>query len=102
MLWTPRARGMSLSALVHLGALPKSTRPVYPQDAFIKKIEGVVTVQFVIDTNGMVGSVRVIRSVPLLDQAAIESVRQWRFAPAVKKGRAVSTLATAPVSFRIF
>ena len=82
--------------------LLQSTRPVYPQEAFVKKIEGIVTVQFLIDATGVVVSTRVIRSVPLLDQAAMASVRQWRFAPAVKKGRAVPALATAPVSFRIF
>ena len=82
--------------------LLQSTRPVYPQEAFINKVEGVVTVQFLIDATGVVVSVRVIRSVPLLDHAAMASVRQWRFAPAVKKGRAVPALATAPVSFRIF
>ena len=82
--------------------LLQSTRPVYPQEAFVKKIEGVVTVRFLIDATGVVVSTRVIRSVPLLDQAAMASVRQWRFAPAVKKGRAVPALATAPVSFRIF
>lgn len=80
----------------------KLTKPVYPQGAFMKKIEGVVTVQFLIDTSGQPVHVRVIQSIPMLDQAAIETVQQWRFAPAVKKGRAVTTLATAPVSFRIF
>jgi protein TonB len=61
-----------------------------------------VTVQFLIDARGEVGHVRVIQSVPMLDQAAIETVRQWRFTPAVKKGRAVPTLATAPITFKIF
>jgi periplasmic protein TonB len=80
----------------------KLTRPVYPQEAFIKKVEGVVTVEFVIELEGDVRSARVIRSVPLLDQAAMETVKQWRFAPAIKKGRKVTARATAPVSFRIF
>jgi protein TonB len=82
--------------------LIKQTRPVYPQEAFIKKIEGVVEVEFLIDSGGRVVSARVIRSIPLLDAAALQTVRQWVFAPAVKKGRPVSTIARAPVTFRIY
>lgn len=80
----------------------KQTRPVYPQDAFIKKIEGVVEVEILIDATGRVRPLRVQRSVPLLDQAAIDSVRQWVFAPAMKNGRPVATVAVAPVTFRIY
>jgi hypothetical protein len=38
----------------------------------------------------------------MLDQAAIEMVRQWRLTPAIKKGRAVPTLATAPIHFKTY
>jgi protein TonB len=44
---------------------------------------------------------RVIRSIPLLDAAALAAVNDWVFSPAVKHGRAVATLAHAPVSFVI-
>jgi len=80
----------------------KATKPVYPQEAFIKKIEGVVEVQILIDANGRVPYARVVRSIPQLDQAAIQTVMQWQFTPALKKGRPVATWANAPVSFRIF
>ncbi len=82
--------------------LLKQTRPVYPQEAFIKKIEGVVTLEIVIGVDGRVGRSRVIRSIPQLDGAAVQCVQQWIFSPAVKGGRPVSTLAQAPVSFRIY
>jgi periplasmic protein TonB len=80
----------------------KITRPRYPQDAFIKKVEGKVVVEILIDATGKVIRARVIQSVPLLDKAAIETVYQWIFSPAVKRGRPVATLALAPVDFRIF
>lgn len=80
----------------------RQTKPLYPQEAFVKKIEGVVEVEFLIDAQGDVVSARVIRSVPLLDAAAIATVKQWRFKPAVKGGRPVATIARAPVAFRIF
>ncbi len=80
----------------------KQTKPQYPQEAFVKKIEGTVLVEIVIDANGRVVSARVLRSVPLLDQAAVQTVYQWVFQPAVKRGRPVATIAHAPVNFRIY
>lgn len=82
--------------------LIKQARPVYPQEAFIKKVEGVVEVEFLIDATGRVVSARIVHSIPLLDAAALETVRQWIFVPAVKKGRPVATIARAPVTFRIY
>jgi periplasmic protein TonB len=82
--------------------LLRQTRPIYPQEAFIKKIEGVVEVEIFIDSTGRVSRARVLRSVPMLDAAAIQTVKQWVFAPAVKGGRPVSTTAIAPVTFRIY
>lgn len=82
--------------------LLKQTKPVYPQEAFIKKIEGVVMLEIVIGVDGRVGRARVVRSVPQLDTAALQTVKQWLFSPAIKGGRPVATIAQAPVSFRIY
>jgi periplasmic protein TonB len=80
----------------------KITRPQYPQEAFVKKIEGTVELQIIIDSTGRVVRATVVKSIPLLDAAAIQTVQQWIFAPAIKNGRPVATVATAPVTFRIF
>jgi protein TonB len=80
----------------------KQTKPQYPQEAFIKKIEGTVIVEILIDSSGRVVRARVLQSVPLLDAAALQTVYQWIFQPAVKRGRPVPTIAHAPVAFRIF
>jgi periplasmic protein TonB len=82
--------------------LLKKTQPVYSQEAFIKKIEGTVVLEILIGVDGRVGRARVLRSIPQLDAAAIQCVRQWTFSPAIKGGRPVPTTANAPVSFRIF
>ena len=81
--------------------LLRQIQPTYPSEAFTKKIEGVVTVELLIDATGRVARVRVVRSIPLLDAAAVAAVRQWVFEPALRKGWPVATLAIAPVSFRI-
>jgi protein TonB len=78
------------------------TKPRYPPDAFIRKVEGVVIVEFVIDATGRVVRARIVQSIPLLDAAALETVRAWEFAPALQHGRPVATAAQAPVTFRIF
>lgn len=82
--------------------LLQQVRPSYPSEAFVKKVEGTVVIEIVIDERGVVVRTRIVRSVPLLDAAAVAAVRQWIFAPALKQGRAVATLAIAPVTFRIF
>jgi protein TonB len=78
------------------------TKPVYPQEAFIKKVEGTVVIEILIDAEGRVARARVVQSVPLLDDAALESVGAWRFSPAIKGGRPVASLAHAPITFRIY
>jgi protein TonB len=80
----------------------KITRPQYPQDAFVKKIEGTVVVEILIDATGHVIRARILQSVPLLDAAALQTVYQWVFSPAMKHGRPVATIAHAPVAFRIY
>jgi len=82
--------------------LVKMIKPQYPQEAFIKKIEGTVLIEILIDSSGRVVRARVIQSVPLLDAAALQCVYQWVFQPAVKHGRPVPTIGRAPVNFRIF
>lgn len=82
--------------------LLRRVEPVYPPEAFAKKIQGTVEVEIVIDAAGHVAHTRVVRGVPQLDAAAENAVRQWLFSPALKDGRAVATRAMAPVKFTIY
>lgn len=83
--------------------LVRAVKPVYPQEAFIKKIEGLVVVGCSIGPDGRVRRAWLISSTaPALNRAALEAVLQWSFAPALKHGRPVATVINAPVSFRIF
>ena len=65
-------------------------------------MEGTVLVEFVIDAGGRVVTARIVQSIPLLDAAALEAVREWIFAPAFRHGEPVATVAQAPVAFRIY
>lgn len=82
--------------------LLRMVKPDYPSEAFVKKIQGVVTVEILIDAGGRVVRARVTRSVPELDAAALDAVRRWVFSPAVKSGQPVATLALAPVTFTLY
>jgi periplasmic protein TonB len=82
--------------------LVRQTRPRYPQEAFVKKVEGTVVVEILIDASGRVSRTHVIESIPLLDEAARDAVSGWLFQPAVKRGHPVPAIARAPVRFRIY
>lgn len=73
--------------------------PVYPPVAQAARIQGTVIIQATIDTEGRVMDVRVLRGVPLLDQAALEAVRQWTYTPTLLNSRPVPVIMTVTVSF---
>ena len=75
--------------------------PVYPAIARAAHVQGVVILEAVLDAKGGVESVRVLRSIPLLDQAAIDAVHQWRFTPALLNGDAVPVVMTITVNFTL-
>jgi periplasmic protein TonB len=75
--------------------------PVYPPIARNARVQGVVILEAVLDVQGRVQSVRVLRSIPLLDQAAVEAVQQWRFTPALLNGEAVPVVMTVTVNFTL-
>ena len=75
--------------------------PQYPAAAQAARIEGTVTLEAIIDAEGLVQNVRVIGSVPLLDRAAIEAVQQWRYTPTRLNGVAIPIIMTVRVTFTL-
>jgi protein TonB len=86
---------------IHQPRKIQDAAPVYPALARAARREGVVILEAALDPDGWVRDVRVIRSVPLLDQAAIDAVRQWRYTPTLLNGEPVSVLMTVTVAFRL-
>jgi protein TonB len=76
-------------------------RPQYPEVARVAHIGGTVVIEAIIDRTGHVGQLRVLRSVPLLDQAALDAVRQWRYTPSTLRGQPVEVLMTITVNFEL-
>lgn len=75
--------------------------PVYPEIARKAGITGKVFVEILIDTKGAVEEARVIKGHPMLNEAALEAVRQWQFSPAKQRERLVKVRMTFPVDFRL-
>jgi protein TonB len=76
--------------------------PVYPTAAITANVEGVVIVEATIDATGRVTEARILRSIRLLDKAALDAVRQWEFEPVVIDGIGrVPIIAALSVSFRL-
>jgi protein TonB len=75
--------------------------PVYPPLARAAGVQGLVILEAVIGEDGGVRDVRVLRSAPLLDQAAMEAVRQWRFTPTLLNGEPVPVVMTITVAFKL-
>ncbi len=75
--------------------------PVYPEMAKKANIQGMVVVQVLIDTKGNVEDVRVIKSNPMLDDAAIAAAWQFKFTPAKQRDRLVKVWMSIPFHFRL-
>ena len=94
-------------ALVRVGgaitapALLRRVAPEYPSIAVNAKVQGIVILEAVVDRQGRVEDVKVLRSVTLLDAAAIAAVRQWRYSPLLLNGQAERFVLTVSVSFSL-
>ena len=75
--------------------------PIYPEIARLSRVQGIVTMEAVLDATGKVESVRVLSSQPLLEEAAVRAVRQWRYTPTELNGVPVPVLMTITVRFSL-
>jgi protein TonB len=76
--------------------------PAYPPELRKAKIEGLVTLVFVLNEEGRVEEPRVeSASRPEFEKPALEAIRKWRFRPGMKDGQAVRTYIRIPMRFRI-
>ena len=76
--------------------------PPYPRAALAARMNGQVIVECIIDKTGRVRDARVVRSSStLFEQAAIDAVLQWQFAPGSLHGKAIDTIFDLTVTFRV-
>ena len=98
----PEPQAPDSSATYHDAELGNKP-PAYPQQARTEGHEGRVTVAVTVATSGLPRLVWIAESsgVDLLDRAAIQAVRKWRFLPARQGGQTVESNVTVPITFRL-
>jgi len=105
---------VGILALVRVGAQEKvdlksmpqvksTVQPVYPAEAKKTGVEGMVIVNALVDKEGQIERAEIARSdAPILDKAALQAIRQWRFAPAISStDEPVAAWVTIPVKFKL-
>jgi protein TonB len=82
--------------------LVRRVEPTYPPTAVSARLQGIVILEAVVDEEGTVKDVKVLRSVnPLLDREALAAVRQWRYSPVVLNGTPVPFVLSVSLSFSL-
>jgi len=79
-----------------------SPQPAYTEIARKARIQGVVIVQAIIDKQGNVTNVKVLKGLPMgLEQAAVDAIKQWKFKPATLNGKPVTVYYNLTVNFKL-
>jgi protein TonB len=81
--------------------LIRRDEPIYPDIAVAAKVTGIVILEATVNERGEVVDVKVLRSIMLLDKAAIDAVKQWRYSPVLLNGTPRSFVLTVTLSFSI-
>jgi periplasmic protein TonB len=97
---TPR-RTVSISSGVMAGYLLEKTLPQYPPIPKIARIQGIVVLQATISKTGLIQNLRVISGPAMLQQAALDAVRSWRYKPYLLNGEPVEVETTVNVKFNL-
>ena len=97
----PRADPIRPGSGIEAPVKTRNILPVYPEGARTARLEGVVIIEAIIARDGTVRDARVLRSIPLLDAAALDAVRQWRYQPTRLNGVPVEVVMTVTVTFTL-
>lgn len=97
-----KAAPVRIGGDVHAPALVKRVEPIYPSFAAAAQLEGLVILEAVVDDEGRVTDVTVLRAAhPLLDREAIAAVKQWRYTPLRLNGKAHPFVLSVTLSFSL-
>jgi TonB family protein len=77
----------------------KDVKPIYPAIAQTARVSGPVTIEATIGADGKVVDATVVKSIPMLDQAALDAVEQWEYLPTMLNGTPVPVRVTVTVNF---
>ena len=83
------------------GNLIRQVKPVYPQIAKAARVQGSVVLAATISKEGNIENLRLVNGHPMLTQAAIEAVKQWRYKPYMLNGEPVEVETQITVNFTL-
>ncbi|HEY7825488.1 MAG TPA: energy transducer TonB [Candidatus Acidoferrales bacterium] len=95
----PRAKPQFMGEGVMAAALLRRVQPVYPDAARLMRLSGEVRLRAIIATDGSVRELTLLSGNPLLAQAAMAAVREWRYRPTLLNGQAVAVETYITVNF---
>ncbi|MGI8782414.1 MAG: energy transducer TonB [Acidobacteriota bacterium] len=98
---TTRPESLRVGGQVQSTKLIHRVEPVYPEEARAARVSGTVVMQVTVDEQGVVSDVKTIRGHSLLDSAAVDAVKQWRYKPTLLNGEPVPVIATVMVQFSL-
>ena len=95
--------GYPLSQVDTQPRLQRKVNPSYPYRAKRRGVEGRVVVKFLVDKQGRVSQVSLVRAEPegVFEESALQAVRKWRFKPGKKDGEPVPTWVSVPIRFEL-
>jgi len=97
----PPPRPVRVGGNIQTPTLLYRVNPEYPPIAVAAKVTGIVVIEATVDERGQVVDTKVLRSLPLLDRAAIDAVKQWRYEPLLMNGTPFPFLLTVTLTFAI-
>jgi protein TonB len=92
---------VSISAGVMVGMLIQKTQPIYPPIAKAARVSGTVVLQATISKAGTIENLHVINGPAMLQQAAMDAVRSWRYRPYLLNNEPVEVETTVNVIFTL-
>jgi TonB family protein len=97
-----KGRWLKIAPPIQAPVAVERVEPVYPEDYRRARVAGLVVLEAALSETGAVENVGIIKSVaPGLDMAALSAVRQWKFKPAMRDGKAVPVLFNLTINFKL-
>jgi protein TonB len=97
----PEPKAVRVGGEVERPVKVKNVVPEYPPLALQARVQGVVILECTISPRGAVSDVEVLRGIPLLNDAAVDAVRQWVYTPTLLNGVPVPVIMTVTVHFQL-
>jgi protein TonB len=97
----PKQEPLRVGGAIKEPKIVKRVEPIYPTIAQTAKVQGYVIIEAIIGKDGRVRDAKVIKPAPLLDQSALDAVKQWVYSPPTLNGDPVEVIMSVTVIFSL-